>query len=113
MSWKVGERPVYAFVFLLAWSRYVYVKFYPRHSFEFFLDGHIGAYAEWNGVAHQNLYDNLRSVVLERSPELRLNPQLLDFAGHYGFSVRVCNPQRANEKDKSSCYTPFVMLGID
>ena len=100
MTWKLGERPVYGFVFLLAWSRYVYVKFYPRHSFEFFLDGHIGAYAEIKGVAHQNLYDNLRSVVLERSPELRLNPQLLDFARHYGFSVRVCNPQRANEKGR-------------
>lgn len=100
MSWKLGERPVYGFVFLLAWSRYVYVKFYPRHSFEFFLDGHIGAYSEIKGVAHRNRYDNLRSVIIERAPELRFNPQFLDFSLHYGFSIHVCNPQRANEKGR-------------
>lgn len=100
MSWKLGERSVYGFVFLLAWSRYVYVRFYPRATMEFFLDGHIGAYSEIKGVAHRNRYDNLKSVILERSPELRLNPQFLDFARHYGFSIQVCNPRRANEKGR-------------
>jgi transposase len=88
----------YGFVFLLAYSRYLYVRFYPRHSLEFFLDGHIEAFREIGGIARRNRYDNLKSVVKSRKPELKLNAQFLDFARHYGFSIHACNPYRANEK---------------
>jgi hypothetical protein len=53
------------------------------------------------GVAHRHRYDNLRSVVLKRTPELVLNPQFLDFARHYGFSLYPCTPGRANEKGRA------------
>jgi hypothetical protein len=39
-------------------------------------------------------------VVLKRSPEITFNPQFLDFARHYGFSIHPCNPGRANEKGR-------------
>lgn len=91
---------VYGFVFLLAYSRYMYVRFYPRHSLEFFLDGHIEAFSEIGGVARRNRYDNLKSVVTSRKPELKLNAQFMDFARHYGFSIHACNPYRANEKGR-------------
>jgi len=90
----------YGFVMILAYSRYLYVRFYPRQSLEFFLQGHIEAYREIRGVAHRHRYDNLKSVVLERSPELKFNAQFLDFARHYGFSIHPCNPYRANEKGR-------------
>ncbi|MGB9630010.1 MAG: Mu transposase domain-containing protein, partial [Thermodesulfobacteriota bacterium] len=35
-----------------------------------------------------------------RSPELKLNAQFLDFARHFGFSIHLCNPYRANEKGR-------------
>ncbi len=88
----------YGFVMILAYSRYLYVRFYPRQSLEFFLQGHIEAYREMAGVAYRLRYDNLKSVVIERSPELKFNAQFLDFARHYGFSIHPCNPYRANEK---------------
>lgn len=37
---------VYGFVFILCYLRYLYTRFYPRQSLEFFLDGHIDAYKE-------------------------------------------------------------------
>ncbi|MFN3740600.1 MAG: Mu transposase domain-containing protein [Thermodesulfovibrionales bacterium] len=91
---------VYGFVFILAYSRYLFVKFYPRQSLEFFLDGHISAYKEIMGVAQRNRYDNLKTVVIKRHPELSFNAQFLDFARHYGFSIYPCNPGRANEKGR-------------
>lgn len=96
LPWGVA----YGFVMILAYSRYLYVRVYPRQSLEFFLDGHIEAYREMGGVAHRCRYDNLKSVVIERSPELKFNAQFLDFARHYGFSIHPCNPYRANEKGR-------------
>jgi len=90
----------YGFVMILAYSRYLFVRFYPRQSLEFFLEGHIEAYREIGGVAHRHRYDNLKTVVIERSPELKFNAQFLDFARHYGFSIHPCNPYRANEKGR-------------
>lgn len=100
MAWKVGEAAVYGFVYILAWSRYAVVRFYPRHTLEFFLDGHIRAFHEVGGVAHRHRYDNLRSVVVKRYPETQYNPVFLDFARHYGFSIHACNVARANEKGR-------------
>ena len=91
---------VYGFVFILAWSRYLFVRFYPRSSMEFFLDGHIEAYKETKGEARENWYDNLKSVVIRRRPELVLNAQFLDFSCHYHFEIHPCTPGRANEKGR-------------
>ncbi len=90
----------YGFGMILAYSRYLYVRFYPRQSLEFFLEGHLEAFEEMGGVAHQHWYDNLKSVVIKRTPELKLNAQFLDFARHFGFSIHLCNPYRANEKGR-------------
>ena len=91
---------VYGFAMILAYSRYLYVRFYPRQSLEFFLEGHIEAYREMRGVARRHRYDNIKTVVIERSPELKFNAQFLDFARHFGFSIHLCNPYRANEKGR-------------
>ena len=100
MEWKLGEVAVFGFVYVLAYSRYAVVHFYPRHTLEFFLDGHIRAFRAIGGVAHRHLYDNLKSVVIRRTPEVQFNPQFLDVARHYGFSIQACTPGRANEKGR-------------
>jgi transposase len=91
---------VYGFVYILAFSRYLYVRFYHRNSMEFFLDGHIEAFRETGGVTGTNRYDNLKSVVTSRKPDITYNAQFLDFARHYGFSIYACNPGKANEKGR-------------
>jgi transposase len=96
LPWGVA----YGFAMILAYSRYLYVRFYSRQSLEFFLEGHLEAYREMGGVAHRHWYDNIKTVVIERSPELKYNAQFLDFARHFGFSIHLCNPYRANEKGR-------------
>ena len=100
MEWRFPFGVLYGFVYLLAYSRYLFVHFYPRHSLEFFLDGHLKAFQEIGGIAHRHRYDNLKSVVLKRTPEITFNPQFLEFSRHYGFSIHPCTPGRANEKGR-------------
>lgn len=90
----------YGFVFILSFSRYLYCRFYPRQSMEFFLEGHMTAFREINGIPRRGRYDNLKSVVIKRRPEVTYNSQFLDFARHYGFSLFACTPGRANEKGR-------------
>jgi transposase len=103
VDWMEATLPfgkVYGFVFILAYSRYLFLKFYPHASMEFFLDGHVEAHQEIKGVARSNWYDNLKSVVVRRKPELTFNAQFLDMARHFGFSIHACNPGRGNEKGR-------------
>jgi transposase len=102
VDWMEANLPfgkVRGFVFILAYSRYLFVRFYPRSSMEFFLDGHIEAYKELKGAARSNWYDNLKSVVIKRNP-LTFNPQFVDYARHMGFVIHACNPGRGNEKGR-------------
>ena len=91
---------VAGFVYVLAYSRYAWGIFYPKTSFEFFLAGHLECFKHIGGLARRHRYDNLKSVVLKRAPEIEYNPQFLDFARFYGFSIHVCNPYSGNEKGR-------------
>ena len=99
---------VFCFLYLLAYSRLAFAKFYPRFSFEFFLQGHLEAFRKINGIPRAHRYDNLKSVVLKRDKDrIDYNPQFLDFARHFGFKINVCNVRRANEKGR------VERLGLD
>ena len=103
VDWMEANLPfgrVYGFAFILAWSRYLFVRFYPRSSMEFFLDGHINAYNEIGGAARSNWYDNLASVVVKRKPELAFNAQFVDYMSHMGVAIHACNPGKGNEKGR-------------
>src|SRR5262249_49701637 len=96
------------FVMVLSYSRAVYAHFALDMSMESFLRGHVGAFEAFGGVARAILYDNLKSVVLERNGDaVRFNPRLLELAGHYHFAPKPCAPYRGNEKGKvqrTICY---------
>ncbi len=103
VDWMQRSMPfgvVYGFGYILSYSRYLYAHFYLRSSMEFFLDGHIEAFKEIGGVANRHAYDNLKSVVIKRKPEITYNARFLDFARHYNFSIRACNPGKPNEKGR-------------
>jgi hypothetical protein len=52
-------------------------------------------------VPRQILYDNLKSVVLEREGQhVVFHPRILEAAGHYHFAPQPCAPYRGNEKGK-------------
>jgi transposase len=91
---------VYGFIFVLSYSRYAWGNIYPRHSFEFFLAGHIECFKKFGGVPQTCRYDNLKSVVLSRKPQTKYNPHFLDFARFYNFSIYLCNPYSGHEKGR-------------
>jgi transposase len=92
---------VAGFLYVLSYSRYSWGIFYPKTSFEFFLAGHMECFKRIGGLARRHRYDNLKSVVLSRSADkIEYNPQFLDFARFYGFSIYACNPYSGNEKGR-------------
>ena len=100
---QVGSatRALSAFVMVLSWSRMPYVQFFYDQRLGSFLAGHAAAFEFFEGVPRRCLYDNLKSVVLERrGAAIRFNPTLLDFSAHYRFEPRPCAPYRGNEKGR-------------
>ncbi|MBI1871308.1 MAG: IS21 family transposase [Chlamydiae bacterium] len=94
---KLGK--LSGFALILSYSRYLFAHLFQRHSFEFFIEGHLMAFQSFEGYPRAFRYDNLKSVVLKRDP-LKLNPNFLDFARHYGFEIRLCNVAAGNEKGR-------------
>lgn len=89
------------FVMVLGHSRAMYACFFVDQQLESFLRGHVRAFERFAGTPREILYDNLRSVVLERvGDHIRFHPRLLELAGHYHFNPKPCAPYRANEKGK-------------
>ena len=102
-SLRIGHatRALSCFVMTLSSSRGVAARFYLDQHLESFLDGHVHAFAAFGGAPRKILYDNLKSVVLERvGDHVRFHPRLLELAGHYHFEPRPCAPYRGNEKGK-------------
>lgn len=108
-----ARRPLMAFVMVLSWSRQLFVRFYLNARFENFLRGHVEAYTAWGGVPRVHLYDNLRSVVLERQGQaIRFNPELLHFAGHFRTEPRPVAIARGNEKGRVERAIRFIRDGF-
>jgi hypothetical protein len=61
----------------------------------------VHAFEALGGVPRALLYDNLKSVVLDRVGEhVRFHARILELAGHYHFAPKPCAPYRGNEKGK-------------
>ena len=97
-----GKRRLSFFVMVLCYSRILYVEFTLQERQEQFLAGHQNAFLRWGGVPQRVMVDNLKSAVLShpRGQPAIYHPRYLDFARHYGFEVRACQPRRANEKGR-------------
>lgn len=91
---------VWGFLYLLSYSRYAWGIFYRRTSLEFLIAGHQHVFTHLNGLAHCHRYDNMKTVVIKRYPQIKYNPQFLDFSRHYKFSIYLCNPYKGNEKGR-------------
>lgn len=100
---RVGRasRTLSCFVLVLGHSRAMYARFFLGQTMECFLQGHVQAFEALGGVPRSLLYDNLKSVVLERAGDaIRFHPRVLEAAGHYHFAPKPCAPYRGNEKGK-------------
>lgn len=96
-----ARRPLMAFLIVLSYSRRIFLRFFLDARLDSFLRGHAEAFSAWNGCPRVILYDNLKSVVLERRGDaVRFNPELLKFAAHHGFEPRPVAVARGNEKGR-------------
>lgn len=96
-----GRRNLFAFVLVLSYSRWLFVRFSYDARLPSFLSGHVEAFSHFGGVPRLLLYDNLKSAVLERVDQaVRFHPRLLQLADHYQFEPRPVAPRRGNEKGR-------------
>jgi transposase len=104
-----ARRPLMGFVMVLSYSRRVFLRFCLNAQMDSFLRGHVEAFAEFGGLARTALYDNLKSVVLERvGNAIRFNPELLAFAKHYHFEPLPVTVRRGNEKGRVERHIDFI-----
>lgn len=96
-----AQRHLSCFVMVLSHSRAMYARFFLDQTISMFLSGHVQAFEFFGGVPREILYDNLKSVVLDRDGDhIRFHPSILELAGHYHFAPKPCAPYRANEKGR-------------
>jgi transposase len=112
---RVGhaKRPLSCFVMVLSWSRAVFARFALDQTLESFMRGHVEAFSAFGGVPRAILYDNLKSVVLDRSGDhIRFNEAMLLMAGHHHFAPKPCAPYRGNEKGKVERTIQYLRHGF-
>jgi transposase len=96
-----ARRRLSCFVITLSYSRALYLEFFFDQRMESFLRGHIHAFDDWQGLPRILLYDNLRSVVLERRGDaIHFHPRLLELCAHYHFAARPCQVRAGNQKGR-------------
>ena len=109
---RKGKNPLHAFVATLGFSRDSFVMFATSQSFEVLRQCHEEAFAFFGGVPREVLYDNMKTVVLERNTfgegQHRFHPGLWDLAKHFGFMPRLCRPYRAKTKGKVERFNRYL-----
>lgn len=116
-----GRDRLKVFIATLGWSRAAYVQFCDDERVETLIAAHENAFLAFGGVPVEVLYDNMKTVVLERNSYgrgvHRFHPGFLDYARHVGALPRLCQPYRAQTKGKverfigylkRSFWAPFV-----
>ena len=70
------------------------------------------AFSFFGGVPREVLYDNMKTVVLERNAfgegKHRFHSGLWDTANHFGFMPRLCKPYRAKTKGKVERFNRYL-----
>jgi transposase len=114
-SIRVGhaKRTLSCFVMVLSWSRAIFARFALDQRLESFMRGHVEGFRAFQGAPRTILYDNLKSVVLERAGDhVRFNEPMLLMAGHYHFAPKPCAPYRGNEKGKVERAIQYLRHGF-
>lgn len=94
----LGDRKirVHFFAMVLGYSRRLFARGYLNEKLPTLLSGHMEAFSWFGGSPRELLYDNPRTIVVDRV----LHAGFADFAGHYGFTPRLCWPYRPQTKGK-------------
>lgn len=107
-----GSAKLKVFIATLGWSRMAYVEFCDNEQVETLIGCHERAFLAFGGVPTEVLYDNMKTVVLERNTYgwgvHRFHPGFLDYARHAGALPRLCQPYRAQTKGKVERFIGYL-----
>ncbi|MBI1748665.1 MAG: IS21 family transposase [Acidobacteria bacterium] len=89
--------PLYVFVIVLSFSRYLYVEFTTSMDTATLIACHRQAFAFFGGWPKSLLFDNMKQIKIEAG---QWNPLFLDFANYYGLVVKTHRVRRPRTKEK-------------
>lgn len=108
---SVGQhtRRLSCFVMVLSHSRMLYLEFTVSECMEEFLRCHENAFRFFGGHPPEIVYDNLKSVVLQRvEKEIRFNPRFMAFAGFHALKPVLCRKRAPHEKGRVESGVGYV-----
>jgi transposase len=112
VEFRKGPRPLYAFCATLGYSRVSQVEFVSDMKIQTLIACHEHAFAAFEGVPRQVLYDSMKTVVLERNAygkdRHRFHAGFLDYVHHTGFVIKLCRPYRARTKGKVERFNGYL-----
>lgn len=112
VEFRKGSEPLYAFCATLGYSRASHVEFVSDMKVGTLIDCHQKAFIALGGVPKRLLFDNMKTVVLERDVdgpgEHRYHVGFLDYAKHCGFVIKLCRPYRARTKGKVERFNGYL-----
>lgn len=98
---KGFTRRLSALVFVCSYSRAIFAHFAYEQTVGAVLEGHRDAFAYFGGVPRSLLYDNMKTVVIERSGSaVRYNIAFTRMRQHYHFKAKTCPPRCPEQKGK-------------
>lgn len=107
-----GRAPLLAFVATLGYSRISWVRFTAREDAGTLCACLRAALIDFGGVPHHILFDNAKTVVVERDAygpgRHRWHSELLALADEFGFAPRLCRPYRAKTKGKVERFNGYL-----
>ena len=111
-EFRKGKDRLAAFIATLGYSRASYVEFVTNEKLPTLLQCHENAFDYFGGVTSEILYDNMKTVIIERDcygeGKHRLQSGFWDFSKHHGFIPRVCRPYRAQTKGKVERFIHYL-----
>jgi len=107
---KGVEATVHFVVFVLSFSRLMYVALSPKPiNTERFIQMHDEAFRYFGGVSSECVYDQTKLVVIkEEYRELVVNDRFNEYASHAGFSIRACEGYDPESKGKVEAGVKYV-----
>jgi transposase len=112
--WTVlaGKRTkIHPFVMTLGYSRRMFAKGAMDEKIHTFIQCHVEAFDHFGGLPHEILYDNPKTVVLNRDFEgrqIQWNATFWDFCRYYGFRACAHKPYRPQTKGKVEAGIKYV-----
>jgi len=106
---------LHVFCFDLPNSDACFIKAYAAETTEAFLDGHVSAFAFFDGVPRSILYDNTKLAVAKilGDGKRRRTQAFTELVSHFLFDDRFGRPGKGNDKGKVDGLVKFTRANFD